>query len=404
MGIFDFFKRSKFLKMSNLDKAKEQTYAILLCVEFIATMTRAKKGENKISNEDFEIIKILAKSLNIGSEYYDCDLRKNFFEYMVVNNDYEHFKEVLSSLTLKNKRITIKQMLLVYSNREDLKNLLDDNGNIIHQGKYMTEIEKIIFFMGINEELEGLIQNMIYEINKKQTAIDLFSFKQKCAILEIVLFIGLNELTEEQNLFIIDIVTAFKINPEDEVTLSQLERSNLLKELNTKQSKYIIGLINEMNKLGNVSEIKHKEIFKILNQYGLNESIIEAISPSIYNKNHSEIKLIEEAVSDINSDQGDPNFYKFINYLDDHPNLKDIYNKITNADKMGFTISQYLQEENYLSNLDNINILIEGFSDIKNLLDNMLEDSHNDNIIKDIKCLDKAISILKRESTNKKLL
>ena len=71
---------------------------------------------------------------------------------------------------------------------------------------------------------------------------------------------------------------------------------------------------------------------------------------------------------------------------------------------MGFTIRQYLQEENYLSNFDNINILIEGFSDIKNLLDNMLEDSHNDNIIKDIKCLDKAISILKKESTNKKLL
>ena len=110
-----------------------------------------------------------------------------------------------------------------------------------------------------------------------------------------------------------DSIETDKINPEDEVTLSQLERSNLLKELNTKQSKYIIGLINEMNKLGNVSEIKHKEIFKILNQYGLNESIIEAISPSIYNKNHSEIKLIEEAVSDINSDQGDPNFYKFIN-------------------------------------------------------------------------------------------
>ena len=57
-------------------------------------------------------------------------------------------------------------MLIVYSNREKLENLLDENGDYILKGKYMTPIEKIAYLMGINEKVEDLVKDMIYEINK----------------------------------------------------------------------------------------------------------------------------------------------------------------------------------------------------------------------------------------------
>lgn len=164
MGIFDFLKRSKFSKMSSQVKVREQKYATLLCLEISSLANRRVTLEEKISDEDFKILTITAKALNIGSEYFDCELRKNYKANLDEGD--KHFQEVLSSLDIKTKRATIKQMLLIHSNIEKLDNLLDENGNIIIRGKYMTPIERTIFQMGINEELEGLIKNMINEMNK----------------------------------------------------------------------------------------------------------------------------------------------------------------------------------------------------------------------------------------------
>lgn len=164
MGLFSFFNRSKFSKMSAQEKAREQGYAYLLCIEYAAESNKTEKGNDKVSDEDLKILSIASEAINIGTEYLDCELRKsNFFDE---SEDGNHFKEVLSSFDLKTKRLAIKQMLIVYSNREKLENLLDENGDYILKGKYMTPIEKIAYLMGINEEVEGLVNDMIYEINK----------------------------------------------------------------------------------------------------------------------------------------------------------------------------------------------------------------------------------------------
>lgn len=164
MGLFGFFNKSKFSKMSAQEKAREQGYAYLLCIEYAAESNKTEKGNDKVSDEDLKILSIASEAINIGSEYLNCELRKSkFFDD---SEDGNHFKEVLSSLDLKTKRLAIKQMLIVYSNREKLENLLDENGNYILKGKYITPIEKIAYLMGINEEVEDLVKDMIYEINK----------------------------------------------------------------------------------------------------------------------------------------------------------------------------------------------------------------------------------------------
>ena len=164
MGLFGFFNRSKFSKMSAQEKVREQAYAYLLCIEYAVESNKTERGNNKISDEDIKILTIASDAINIGSEYLNCDLRKsNFFNE---SEDGNHFKEVLLSLDLKTKRFALKQMLLVYSNREKLENLLDENGNYILKGKYMTPIERIAYLMGINEEVEDIVKDIIYEINK----------------------------------------------------------------------------------------------------------------------------------------------------------------------------------------------------------------------------------------------
>jgi len=289
MGLFDFLKRSKFSKMSAQEKSREQRYANLLCIEISSLANRRVTLEDKMSDEDFKILTIAAKAINIGSEYFDCELRKNYLANLDEGD--KHFQEVLSSLNIKTKRATIKQMLLVHSNIEKLENLLDENGDIIFKSRYMTPIEKTIFQMGINEELEGLIKNMIYEINNhelndtEQSNSDndltkMFSFKQCLAILETVLFVGsINELSDEQNEFMIEIASALQIHPDSVISLPQFERSNLLKDLNLEQNNYIFYLINEMLELDKVSSINdNQELFQIMTEYSLNGSNTNKLS------------------------------------------------------------------------------------------------------------------------------
>ena len=214
MGLFGFFNRSKFSKMSAQEKAREQGYAYLLCIEYAAESNKTEKGNDKVSDEDLKILSIASEAINIGTEYLDCELRKsNFFDD---SEDGNHFKEVLSSLDLKTKRLAIKQMLIIYSNREKLENLLDENGDYILKGKYMTPIEKIAYLMGINEKVEDLVKDMIYEINKvdlndselsnsENDLTKMFSLKQRLAVLEMIIG-SINERSDEQNNFFINIV------------------------------------------------------------------------------------------------------------------------------------------------------------------------------------------------------
>jgi tetratricopeptide (TPR) repeat protein len=311
MGLFGFFNKSKFSKMSAHEKAREQGYAYLLCIEYAAESNKTEKGNDKVSDEDLKILSIASEAINIGSEYLDCELRKSkFFDE---SEDGNHFKEVLSSLDLKSKRLALKQMLIVYSNREKLENLLDENGNYILKGKYMTPIEKIAYLMGINEEVEDLVKDMIYEINKlelndselsnsENDLTKIFSLKQRLAVLEMIVLIGsINELSDEQNNFIIDIASAFLIDPDSDVSLTEFERSNLLKDLNIDQSNYILYLITEMLKIDVLFSLNSKdELISILLGYCINESIIDKVLLSDF---------IEQKTDEIIADENDSGFY-----------------------------------------------------------------------------------------------
>ena len=297
--------------MSAQEKTREQAYAYLMCIEYMAESNKKEKGNDKISDEDLKIISIASESMNIGSEYLECKLRKS--KFFSQSEDGNHFKEVLFSLDLKTKRSAIKQMLLVYSNREKLENLLDENGDYILKGKYMTPIERIADLMGINEQLEELIQNIIYELNKlyindselinsKNDLTKMFSFKQRCAILEIILFIGsINELSDEQNQFMIEITSAFRIYPDCIVSLTEFERSNLLKDLNINQSDYILYLITETLKIVKFcSNDNIEELVSVLSDYNINESIIDKTLSS---------EFIEIKTDKLTEDEYDSEFY-----------------------------------------------------------------------------------------------
>jgi tetratricopeptide (TPR) repeat protein len=311
MGLFGFFNKSKFSKMSAQEKAREQRYAHLLCIEISSLSNRLVTLEEKISDDDFKILTIAAEAINIGSEYFDCELRKNY----LANADEgdKHLKEVLSSLNIKTKRATIKQMLLVHSNIEKLECLLDENGDYILKGKYMTPIERISYLMGINEEVEDLVKNLIYELNKEEFSdhelsnsendlTKLLSLKQRLAVLEMIVLIGsINEISDEQNNFIIDIASAFLIDPDSNVSLTEFERSNLLKDLNIDQSNYILYLITEMLKIDVLFSLNSKdELISILLGYCINESIIDKVLLS---------EFIEQKTDEIVDDENDSEFY-----------------------------------------------------------------------------------------------
>jgi tetratricopeptide (TPR) repeat protein len=280
--IFNFFRKSKFSKMSSNERSREQGYAYLLCIEYMAIFNKNQSGQTKISDEDSKIIEIASKKINIGSEYFNSKLRNSkFFDD---SSDGIHFKEVLNSFDLKTKKATIKQMLLIYSNREKLENLLDENGNYILKGKYMTPLERISYLMGINEELENIVKEMIYELNKNElncfnanesayNYIEIFTFKQRLAILEILLFIGgINKLSEKQNQFLTLLASDFQVNPDTNVSLTELERSNLLLNLNYEQINLINSLINHFIQQGNLLLNEYeKEINNILSKYNVNK-------------------------------------------------------------------------------------------------------------------------------------
>jgi tetratricopeptide (TPR) repeat protein len=309
MGLFGFFNRSKFSKMSTQEKAREQAYAYLLCIEIAMQSNKVDLGNDKFSEEDLKILSAASESINIGSEYLDCDLRKSDF-FAEKNN---HFQEVLFSLDLKTKRSAIKQMLIVYSNKEKLENLLDENGFYILKGKFFTPIERVAYFMGINEEFEEIVKEMIIEINNlefvdnqlynlENDLTKLFSLKQRWAILEMIILIGsINKLSDEQDEFLIEITSDFQIDPDSDVSLTEFERSNLIKDLNIDQSNYILYLITEMLKLDVIFSLNNKdELISILLGYSINESIIDKVLLSDF---------IEQKTDEIIEDENDSGFY-----------------------------------------------------------------------------------------------
>jgi tetratricopeptide (TPR) repeat protein len=117
----------------------------------------------------------------------------------------------------------------------------------------------------------------------------------------IVLIGSINEISDEQNNFIIDIASAFLIDPDSDVSLTEFERSNLLKDLNIDQSNYILYLITEILKIDVLFFINSKdELISILLGYCINESIIDKVLLSDF---------IEQKTDEIIADENDSGFY-----------------------------------------------------------------------------------------------
>ena len=49
MGLFGFFYRSKFSKMSAQEKAREQAYAYLLCIEYATGFGKIERQQSFIT-------------------------------------------------------------------------------------------------------------------------------------------------------------------------------------------------------------------------------------------------------------------------------------------------------------------------------------------------------------------
>ena len=287
MSINSFFSlfKSKFQRLNPIEKQQEQNAAIFVFLEYLALENARELGNSQRSDADNSLLLIVAHALNIRQEYYDSKLRSDFFS---PGFSLPYYREVLSSLEENKKYFALKQGLLIYSNREDLSCLIDSNGSYRVNGKYMTLLEKFSHYMGINTSLELTIKGLIIELEEGSYAAvndkhyeaeqksdseiyiieDEFIFKQKCAILEIVLFIlNSDKHSEEQNAHIIDLVTRFQILPDDDVDLNDIERINILKELNNDQITYIKSVLHRTLELRVNNEIVNLEA--VLNTYGL---------------------------------------------------------------------------------------------------------------------------------------
>ena len=281
MALFSFLFKSKFQRLDEISKQKVQSHAILVFLEYLASVNAKSHGEKDISEEDRELIRINAASMNIDASYYDSQIRNDFF-YSNKKGFMKYYKEVLASLKYNQKIIALKQALLIYSNREDLSNLIDSNGKYILRGKYMTDLEKFSLYMGINTKLEATIKVMIKELNsgpikptvsKTSTSHidkieDEFLFKQKCAILELILAILNTEtFTAEQNEYIINTITRFGILPDDDVDLEDSERANILAEMNNDQLNFIKQIIEKSISLRDDKSFEGLD--QLLDLYGL---------------------------------------------------------------------------------------------------------------------------------------
>jgi antitoxin component YwqK of YwqJK toxin-antitoxin module len=93
-------------------------------------------------------------------------------------------------------------------------------------------------------------------------------------------------------------------------------------------------------------------------------------------------------------------FSKLKNSLEKSPNLNKIFDEFTYAIRNGLTVREYLEESDSFSAFETINILILGFTKIKDSINKMLEKYEHIEFRADFNALNEAIDILKKESKN----
>jgi antitoxin component YwqK of YwqJK toxin-antitoxin module len=93
-------------------------------------------------------------------------------------------------------------------------------------------------------------------------------------------------------------------------------------------------------------------------------------------------------------------FSKLKNSLEKSPNLNKIFDEFTYAIRNGHTVREYLEQSDSFSAFETINILILGFTKIKDSIYKMLEKYEDSEFRLDFNALNEAIDILKKESKN----
>jgi tetratricopeptide (TPR) repeat protein len=247
----------RFSLLNEADRNLESRYSVIICLEAIAAISAQENSVTKVSEDDFRLINITAKKLQVDSGYYDSSIRQRFLKKMLPKADYSYLEIVLSNLPADVKTFTIKQALILYSNRESLLNLLDQNGNYILKGKYMTEIERFSYMMGINLELEGLVREVCSSLyfsekteikDSTQAMVNSFDIKQRFAILEMLMvFVDTDALPgAAQNKLLIDTAVTLQINVDEIIDLTPLEKEGIIANCNSDQLQFIVSLLKEM--------------------------------------------------------------------------------------------------------------------------------------------------------------
>lgn len=132
----------------------------------------------------------------------------------------------------------------------------------------------------------------------------------------------------------------------------------------------------------------------ILKEWNGNGELIEK-DGNLNTKSSSNESDNKEALADFMLE-----FSKLKNSLEKSPNLNKIFDEFTYAIRNGHTVREYLEQSDSFSAFETINILILGFTKIKDSIYKMLEKYEDSEFRVDFNALNEAIDILKKESKN----
>ena len=87
----------RFSLLNEADRNLESRYSVIICLEAIAAISAQENSVTKVSEDDFRLINITAKKLQVDSGYYDSSIRQRFLKKMLPKADYSYLEIVLSN-------------------------------------------------------------------------------------------------------------------------------------------------------------------------------------------------------------------------------------------------------------------------------------------------------------------
>jgi tetratricopeptide (TPR) repeat protein len=174
------------------------------------------------------------------------------------------------------------------------------------------------------------------------------------------------------------------------------KKANLIVEAfltNNKSSNFNKEIVDEYDLfyVGNELSIGYRETIVGLYQ-------VDIISKQESDKPKGDNNNEQNLTYDLNEDE---DYLELLNFLDERPNIKRIYNEFKDIIRNNFSVRQYLIEANLMKTEEVKNIAIWSFSNIIGFLEAILEKNENYEIRLDLDALIEALDILNEEKREK---